>query len=81
VWSITVAIAMHSEITVYDAMYVAVAGISETGLVTTDVKLVEALARTEFKNYVQWLGPGLAVQFVTGASSDGYTTRSQVRGE
>lgn len=53
---LAVAIAMHSGITVYDAMYVAVAKVYETRMVTADKKLVDALAKTDFSEYVQWIG-------------------------
>ena len=53
---LSVSIALHSGITVYDAMYVAVAGIYETRMITADRRLVGALEKTEFKNNVQWLG-------------------------
>ena len=56
VMPLAVSIAMHSGITVYDAMYVAVARIYETKMITADKKLMDALAKTEFKHYVQWLG-------------------------
>ncbi len=56
VMPLAVAIAMHSGITVYDAMYVAVARIYETRMITADKKLVDALEKTVFKPYVQWLG-------------------------
>jgi predicted nucleic acid-binding protein len=59
VMPLAVSIAMHSGITVYDAMYVAVARIYETRMITADRKLVDALAKTEFKQYVQWLGAGI----------------------
>ena len=59
VMPLAVSIAMHSGITVYDAMYVAVARIYETRMITADKKLTDAMAKTEFKNYVQWLGTGL----------------------
>lgn len=59
VMPLAVTIAMHSGITVYDAMYVAVARIYETRMITADRKLVDALAKTEFKQYVQWLGAGI----------------------
>jgi predicted nucleic acid-binding protein len=59
VMPLAVDIAMYSGITVYDAMYVAVAGIYETRMITADRKLTAALAKTEFKNYVQWLGIGI----------------------
>ena len=58
VMPLAVSIAMHSGITVYDAMYVAVARIYETRMITADKKLMDAMAKTEFKNYVQWLGTG-----------------------
>ena len=58
VMPLAVSIAMRSGITVYDAMYVAVARIYETRMITADKKLTEAMAKTEFKNYVQWLGTG-----------------------
>ena len=53
---LSVSIALQSGITVYDAMYVAVARIYETRMITADRRLVGALAKTEFKNNVQWLG-------------------------
>lgn len=56
---LAVAIAMESGITVYDAMYVTVARVYETRMVTADKKLVDALAKTEFSEYVQWLGSGI----------------------
>lgn len=59
VMPLAVSIAMHSGITVYDAMYVAVARIYETRMITADRRLVDALAKTEFKQYVQWLGAGI----------------------
>jgi predicted nucleic acid-binding protein len=59
VMPLAVAIAMQSGITVYDAMYVAVARIYETRVITADKKLVESLVKTEFSEYVQWLGAGI----------------------
>lgn len=56
---VAVSIAVHSGITVYDAMYIAVAKIYETRMITADRKLVEALAKTDFKKYVHWLGAGI----------------------
>jgi predicted nucleic acid-binding protein len=56
VMPLAVAIATQSGITVYDAMYVAVASIYETMMITADRKLVEALVKSEFSEYVQWLG-------------------------
>lgn len=58
---LAVSIAMLSGITVYDAMYVAVARIYETQMITADKKLTDALAKTEFKNDVMWLGSWIGV--------------------
>jgi predicted nucleic acid-binding protein len=46
-------------ITVYDALYVSVAKIHESILVTADRKLVEVIGKTDFKKYVGWLGNSL----------------------
>ena len=59
VMPLAVTIAMHSGITVYDAMYVAVARIYETRMITADKKLVDALLKTEFSGYVQRLAAGV----------------------
>jgi predicted nucleic acid-binding protein len=59
VMPLAVTIAMQSGITVYDAMYVAVARIYETRMITADKKLVDALLKTEFSGYVQWLAAGI----------------------
>lgn len=59
VMPLAVSIAMHSGITVYDAMYVAMARIYETQMITADKKLTYALEKTEFKNDVRWLGTGI----------------------
>lgn len=59
VMPLAVSIAMHSGITVYDAMYVAVARIYETTMITADRKLTDRLTKTEFTNYVRWLGTGI----------------------
>jgi predicted nucleic acid-binding protein len=42
-------------ITVYDAIYVSLAKIHETTLVTADKKLVEAVEKTVFKKHIAWL--------------------------
>ena len=55
---LAVSIAVQSGITVYDAMYVAIARIYETKMITADKKLTDALAKTEFRNDVKWLGTG-----------------------
>ncbi len=46
-------------ITVYDAIYVSLAKIHETILVTADRKLVEIMGKTDFKKYIAWLGNSL----------------------
>ena len=43
-------------ITVYDAIYVSLAKVHETILVTADKKLVEIMRKTDFKKHVAWLG-------------------------
>jgi predicted nucleic acid-binding protein len=43
-------------ITVYDAMYVSLAKVHETVLLTADRKLAEVMGKTDFKKYVAWLG-------------------------
>ena len=59
VMPLAVTIAMQSGITVYDAMYVAVARIYETRMITADKKLVDALLKTEFSEHVQWLAAAI----------------------
>ncbi len=59
VMPLAVTIAMQSGITVYDAMYVAVARIYETRMITADKRLLDALLKTEFGAYVQWLAAGI----------------------
>jgi predicted nucleic acid-binding protein len=46
-------------ITVYDAMYVSLAKVYETVLLTADRKLGETMGKTDFKKYVAWLGVSL----------------------
>lgn len=43
-------------ITVYDAMYVSLARIYETTMMTADRKLVDSLAKTDLKDSITWLG-------------------------
>ena len=43
-------------ITVYDALYVSLAKVHETILITADKKLVEIMGKTDFKKHVAWLG-------------------------
>jgi predicted nucleic acid-binding protein len=53
---LTVDIAMAYGITVYDASYLSLAKIYETTLITADRKLTDAIAKTDFKNSITWLG-------------------------
>jgi predicted nucleic acid-binding protein len=43
-------------ITVYDAMYVSLARVYETTMMTADRKLVDSLAKTDLKGGIVWLG-------------------------
>lgn len=56
---LSVSIAMHCNVSVYDAMYVAVANLYKTRMITADRRLVDALAKTEFHKNVLWLGEGI----------------------
>jgi predicted nucleic acid-binding protein len=49
-------IAVAYGITVYDAVYVSLAKVYEATLITADRKLVDALAKTDLKDSVIWLG-------------------------
>jgi predicted nucleic acid-binding protein len=42
--------------TVYDALYLSLAKVYETTLITADRKLVDVLAKTDLKDSVLWLG-------------------------
>jgi len=54
--SLAVDIAIAYGITVYDASYLSLAKVYETKLITADRKFVEALAKTDLKDDVIWLG-------------------------
>lgn len=56
IFPLAVSIAGQCGITVYDALYVAMARIYETKMITADKKLTDALVKTEFKHDVTWLG-------------------------
>jgi predicted nucleic acid-binding protein len=43
-------------ITVYDALYISMARVYETKMITADRKLADAMAKTDLKEYVSWLG-------------------------
>ena len=49
-------IAVAYGITVYDALYVSLAKVYETTMMTADRKLADALAKTDLKDSVTWLG-------------------------
>jgi predicted nucleic acid-binding protein len=53
---LAVDIAIAYGITVYDALYLSLARVYETTLITADRKLVEVLAKTDQKDSVTWLG-------------------------
>jgi len=53
---LAVDIAIAYGITVYDAIYVGLAKVYETTLITADRKLVDLLAKTDLKDSVIWLG-------------------------
>ena len=43
-------------ITVYDALYLSLAKVYETTMITADRKLVEALAKADLRDSITWLG-------------------------
>jgi predicted nucleic acid-binding protein len=43
-------------ITVYDAIYVGMARVYEIKMMTADRRLADAMAKTDLKGYVSWLG-------------------------
>jgi predicted nucleic acid-binding protein len=49
-------IAIAYRITVYDAIYVSMARVYEIKMMTADKKLVDAVTKTDLKEYVAWLG-------------------------
>lgn len=53
---LAVDIAIACGITVYDALYLSLAKVYETTLITADRKLVDVLAKTDLKDSVIWLG-------------------------
>jgi len=53
---LAVDIAIAYGMTVYDASYLSLAKVYETTLITADRKLVDALAKTDLKDSVIWLG-------------------------
>ena len=53
---IAVDIAIAYEVTVYDALYLSLAKIYETQMMTADRKLFDLTAKTDLKKSVTWLG-------------------------
>ena len=53
---LAVNIAIAYGITVYDASYLSLAKVYETTLMTADRRLVDALAKTDLKDSIIWLG-------------------------
>jgi predicted nucleic acid-binding protein len=54
--TVAVDIAIAYGITVYDALYLSLAKVYETTMITADRRLVEALARADLKDSITWLG-------------------------
>jgi len=54
--TVAVDIAIAYRITVYDALYLSLAKVYETTMITADRRLVEALAKANFKDSITWLG-------------------------
>jgi predicted nucleic acid-binding protein len=49
-------IGIEYRITVYDALYLSMARIYKIKMMTADKKLADAMAKTDLKEYVSWLG-------------------------
>ena len=49
-------IAIVYGITVYDAIYISLAKVYDTAMMTADRKLIDALARTDLRDSIIWLG-------------------------
>jgi len=54
--TVAVDIAIAYGITVYDALYLSLAKVYETTMITADRRLVEALAKANLKDSITWLG-------------------------
>jgi len=54
--SLAMDIAITYRITVYDAIYIGMARVYEIKMMTADRKLVDAVDKTDLKEYVAWLG-------------------------
>jgi predicted nucleic acid-binding protein len=53
---LAVGIGMRYGITVYDAMYITLASVTETTLVTADKRLHDRLSKTDLSKSLMWLG-------------------------
>lgn len=53
---LAVDIAIAYEVTVYDALYLSVAKVHETQMMTADRKLFDVIAKTNLKRSLMWLG-------------------------
>jgi len=53
---VAVDIAIAYGMTVYDALYLSLAKVYETTMITADRKLVEALAKADLRDSITWLG-------------------------
>ena len=53
---LAVDIAIAYGITVYDALYLSLAKVYETTMITSDRRLVDVLAKTDLKDSIIWLG-------------------------
>jgi len=53
--SLAMDIAITYRITVYDGIYISMARVYEIKMMTADRKLVDAVAKTDLKEYVAWL--------------------------
>jgi predicted nucleic acid-binding protein len=54
--SLAIELGMAYGITVYDSLYMVVARISESTLITADRKLAEQISKTDDRKYITWLG-------------------------
>ena len=54
--SLAVNLGIKYGITVYDAIYISMAKVYETTMMTADKKLTDALTKTNLKDSVTWLG-------------------------
>lgn len=55
-FALAIDIAIAFEVTVYDALYLSMAKVYETQMMTADRKLFDLTAKTDLKRSVIWLG-------------------------